>query len=562
MKKKWELYEANNEKVYELSKKYNIHPLVARVLVNREIEEEKIAKFLNPKRDDFYNPFLMPDMEKAVNRILRAMKNGEKTIVYGDYDVDGITSITVLKRFLKDRGFNIDYYIPNRLEEGYGLNNEAIKKIADEKYKLIITVDCGISAVEEIEYAKELGMDVVVTDHHEPGEDLPKAIAVVDAKRKDSKYPFNGLAGVGVTFKVIQAISQKLNLEDREYLKYLDIVCVGTISDIVPLIDENRVISSLGLKLVNQTKNVGLRSLLRGSNYTKVDETSISFGIAPRINACGRMGFENEAMRLFITENIVEADTITRKMNQYNTERQEIEKKIYKEVLEEAEKEKEKSCIILGKENWHHGIIGIVSSKVTEKLYKPSILVCFEGDEGKGSGRSVHGFDLYNAVSQCSSELENFGGHEMAVGLSVNKENFSKFKERVLKIADEANVEEMVPVVKVDAQLELKNITIPTVEQLKILEPYGANYSRPLFLVKNLKITSITTLSEGKHLKIVANDNEYVIHIIGFGKGELAEDYQIGDRVDIVGNLDINEFRNYRNVQLVLRDMRNAAPTI
>ncbi|MFR5190046.1 MAG: single-stranded-DNA-specific exonuclease RecJ, partial [Clostridia bacterium] len=302
MNKKWECYPIDEEKVEQIAQKYQIGKLLANILINRNIIEERdITTFLEPTRNDFYNPFFMPDMEKAVNRMIQAIDEKEKIMIYGDYDVDGITSITVLKKFLQEQGAIVSEYIPNRLEEGYGLNKPAIASIAKQEYTLMITVDCGISGIEEVAYANELGIQTIITDHHEPGATLPEALAVVDAKRKDSQYPFNQLAGVGVVFKLIQAISQKLQLPEKEYLKYLDIVCVGTISDIVPLIDENRVIAKLGLKLVERTKNIGLKTLLELSGYKRVDSNTISFGIAPRINACGRMGKEKEALHLFLT---------------------------------------------------------------------------------------------------------------------------------------------------------------------------------------------------------------------------------------------------------------------
>lgn len=384
MNKKWECYEADENKVENLARKYSLSKLLAKILVNRNIiEDEEVNIFLNPTRRDFYNPFLMPDMEKAVDRIIKAIKTHEKIMIFGDYDVDGITSITVLKKFLLDIDVHVSQYIPNRLHEGYGLNKEAIKHIVDEQYTLMITVDCGISGVEEVEYANSLGIETIVTDHHEPGDILPNAIAVVDAKRKDNEYPFNQLAGVGVVFKLIQAISQKLNLEEKEYLKYLDIVCVGTISDIVPLVNENRVITKLGLKLVEVTKNIGLKTLIELSGYKKIDSSTISFGIAPRINACGRMGHAEEALKLFLTENPQEAREIALKLNEYNAKRQEIEKKIFDEAVEQIEQNNNDEVIVLGKENWHHGVIGIVSSKITDLYFKPSILICFEEEKRK-----------------------------------------------------------------------------------------------------------------------------------------------------------------------------------
>ena len=369
MKKKWEFLKTDEDAVERIKKQYNMSELLATVLVNRNIvEDSDIKMFLEPTRNDFHDPYMMPDMEKAVDRILKAINNNEKVMIYGDYDVDGITSITVLKKFLQARGLKTGFYIPNRLNEGYGLNKNAIKKIADEGYSLIITVDCGISCIEEIKYAYELGMEVIVTDHHEPLDELPDALAIIDCKRKGSKYPFNSLAGVGVAFKLAQAISKKLELDEKEYLKYLDIVCVGTISDIVPLVDENRVIAKLGLKLVEVTKNLGLKSLLITSGYKEINSNTISFGIAPRINACGRMGFEEDALNLFLNEDKDNVLSITDRLNSYNKERQEIEKRIFDDVVSKIEKEKldEKNAIVVAGEGWHHGVIGIVASKITD----------------------------------------------------------------------------------------------------------------------------------------------------------------------------------------------------
>lgn len=387
MNKKWECLEADKEKVKWIAEEYQISSLLAKILVNKNItNKEEIDLFLRPTRHDFHNPFLMPDMAIAVDRVIKAIRQKEKIVIYGDYDVDGITSVTVLKRFLLERGAIVSEYIPNRLEEGYGLNKEAIRKIAEEGNRLMITVDCGISGIEEIEYANSLGMETIVTDHHEPAQILPNALAVVDSKRKDNQYPFNQLAGVGVSFKLIQAISQRLGLEEKEYLKYLDIVCVGTISDIVPLVDENRVIAKLGLKLVEVTKNIGLKTLLEVSGYKKIDSNTISFGIAPRINACGRMGNEKEALKLFLTEDKEEAKQIAQKLNEYNKERQEIEKNIFEQAVIQVEEQKEeKQVFVLAGENWHHGVIGIVASKITDLYFKPSILICLEEESGKGS---------------------------------------------------------------------------------------------------------------------------------------------------------------------------------
>ena len=560
MNKKWNCYEVDENKVKQISREYNISKLVAKILVNKGIIEEKdINIFLNPTRKDFYNPLLMPDMEKAVNRILKAIDNDEKIVIYGDYDVDGITSTTVLKKFLLERGANVSEYIPNRLDEGYGLNINAIKEIADNGNTLMITVDCGISGIEEVEYASSLGIETIVTDHHEPGELLPNAIAVVDAKRKDNNYPFNQLAGVGVAFKLIQAISQKLNLEEKDYLKYLDLVCVGTISDIVPLVDENRTIAKLGLKLVEVTKNIGLKTLLEVAGYNKIDSSCISFGIAPRINACGRMGHARLALKLFLTEDAQEAKQIALQLNEYNKERQEIEKRIFDEAIKQIENQKSDSeVIVLGKENWHHGVIGIVSSKITDLYFKPSILICFEENIGKGSGRSVPGFDLYDALSNCQDHITRFGGHSMAIGITIEKDQFENFKKDFEEYAHNSNISDIIPIINIDEEIALRDISVRDVSELKLLEPFGEANKTPLFLVKNLKIQSIRALSDGKHLKLSLKDDNYWLDVIGFNLGYLSEEYRIGDKVDIVGTLEINQYNGRENIQINMKDIRKS----
>lgn len=561
MNKKWECYNNNSEEVENIAKEFNVSKLLATILSNKKIsKKEDIEKFLNPTRNDFHDPFLMPDMKIAVDRIIKAIRAKEKIMIYGDYDVDGITSITVLKQFLDDRGIVADTYIPNRLDEGYGLNKKAIEEIAKQNYTLMITVDCGISGIDEVEYANSLGIETIITDHHEQAETIPNALAVVDAKRKDNKYPFNQLAGVGVVFKLIQAIGICLGLEEKEYLKYLDLVCVGTISDIVPLVDENRVIAKLGLKLVEVTRNIGLKTLLDTVGYKKIDSITISFGVAPRINACGRMGYQEEALKLFLTKNQEEAKEISNKLNEYNKERQDKEKRIFAEAIEKIEKgEKDKSCIILGNENWHHGVIGIVASKVTDMYFKPSILICFEEQgEGKGSGRSIPGFDLHEALTKCDKYIEKFGGHSMAIGITVKKENFEAFKKEFEEYAKNSNIDKIIPIIYIDEEITLKDINLKAVQELQLLEPFGEGNKMPLFLYKNLKIDSIRALSEGKHLKLTLKDDNMVIDAIGFNMGEYTNEFLIGDKIDIVGNLEINSFNGIEKVQINLKDIRRS----
>ena len=559
MNKKWQIYETNQEQIEDLKNKYGLNDLLATILSNRNItEEEQIRLFLNPTRSDFHDPFLITDMNIAVERIIKAIENKEKVTIYGDYDVDGITSITVLKSFLKEIGLETSVYIPNRLDEGYGLNKNAIDKIAKDGCNLMITVDCGISGLEEIEYANSLGIETIVTDHHEPGNELPNAVAVIDNKRKDSKYPFRELAGVGVVFKLTQALSKKLNLKEEAYLKYLDIVCVGTISDIVPLVDENRVIAKLGLMLVKQTKNIGLRSIINSSGYAKIDSNTISFGVAPRINACGRMGKAKEALDLLLSTDIQEVNELTQKLNDHNKERQETEKAIFENAVEKIEKEKlnENKAIIVGGENWHHGVIGIVSSKITDMYFKPSILLSFEEDGiGKGSGRSIPGFDLHEALTKCMDTIEKFGGHSMAVGITIRKEKLEEFKEEFEQIAIENKIDQIIPIINIDAKINLNDTDKEMVDSMKQLEPFGEANKMPIFAFKNLKIDSIRALSGGKHLKLTLKNNNNIINAIGFNIGYLAEEYLIGDKVDVAGVLEINTFGGVDNLQINIKDI-------
>ena len=561
MIKKWEFYNSDEKLVNEICEKYNLNKVIGKIIVNRHVvNDEDVRIFITPTRDDFHNPFLFKGMDIAVDRIIKAINNKEKILIYGDYDVDGITSTTVLKKYLMDRGISVDTYIPNRLHEGYGLNKKAIDTIKERNIDLIITVDCGISAIEEVDYAVRLGMDIIVTDHHEVGEKLPNALAVIDAKRKDNTYPFRALAGVGVVFKLIQALSIKLEIKPEEYLKYLDLVCVGTISDIVPLEGENRTIAKLGLMLIKVTRNLGLRELIKSSGYKEIDSNTISFGVAPRINACGRMGHEEEALKLFLAEDLESATKITKELNEYNTLRQSTEKAIYEEAVQQIEKNHldENNAIVLGGKGWHHGVIGIVSSKVTDKYYKPSILLSFEDNIAKGSGRSVPGFDLYEGLAKCEDLLEKYGGHSMAVGLTLKKENLENFKERFEQIAKEKNIKELVPIIYIDDELKLKDINMDLVKSISILEPFGEANKVPLFLIKNLKIDSIRALSEGRHLKLTLRDENFVINAIGFELGYLAEEYRIGDRIDVVGTLEINSFNGFSSIQINMKDIRKS----
>lgn len=559
MNKKWEYIAVDDDMVKNIAFNHNISEIIARVLLNRGIYDAKdIDRFLHPKLENLHDPFLLNDMEIAANKIITCIDKKEKITIYGDYDVDGITSIATLSKFLTELGIENDYYLPNRLDEGYGLNNNALDKIAKSGTKLLITVDCGISAYEEIEYAKKLGLEVIVTDHHECPEKIPQALAVIDPKREDSTYPFSSLAGVGVTFKLIHAISIKLSLDRKRYLKYLDIVCLGTVADIVPLIDENRIIVSFGLMLVRETRNIGLKALIELSGYSSIDSTAISFGIAPRINACGRMGEAEIALKLLLTASAVEAKAIANKLNLLNRERQEVEKSIINEAIEMIEKDKlyNKDIIIVGNKNWHHGVIGIVASKITELYYKPSVLISFEDGIGKGSGRSIEGFDLHGALMKCGEYLDKFGGHEMAIGLTLKEENYNLFKAKLEKITSETIDKEAVPSIKVDAVVDFRNINMDIFTSMKLLEPYGESNSSPLFVSKNLKVESVRLLSNDKHIKLTLKDGNVLLGAIGFNLGDKA--IRLGDKIDLVYALEINKYNNIESIQLNVKDIKKS----
>ncbi len=561
MVKKWEQYRIDEEEMKRIAIKNGISLLLARVLLNRGVDtDDKVKKFLHPELSDLYDPFLLKDMEVAVDTILKSIENKEKITIYGDYDVDGITSIAVLTKFLSSVGVETSYYLPNRLEEGYGLNNKAIDKLKASGTSLMITVDCGISAYEEIEYAKSLGLKVIVTDHHECPEKLPNTIAVVDAKRQDDTYPFSSLAGVGVTFKLVQALAMRMNLPKESYFKYLDIVCLGTVADIVPLVDENRVIVKYGLECVKKTENIGLKELLKLSGYTKIDSSAISFGVAPRINACGRMGEAELALKLLLTNDEIEAQTIANKLQEMNKERQDVEKRIMEEAIQIIEKDKlyEDSAIVVGSENWHHGVIGIVASKITEMYYKPSILVCFDGDDGKGSGRSIDGFDLHNALGKCTDYLQKYGGHEMAIGLTLQKSDFADFRKKLNEIAKAEIAEDAMPVVKVDSEITAREISIKTIKSLELLEPYGEANSAPIFVYRNIKVDSIRTLSNDKHLKLNVKDGNAIFDAIAFNMGSKKDEIRMGDKVDILHYLEVNRYNGLEKIQLNVKDLKKS----
>ncbi len=561
LKKKWILKEFDKARVVEISKNFNISPLTAIILYNRGIREDgQIKDFLARDLSGMHDPFLMKDMDKAVERILLAKKNNEKITIYGDYDVDGITSIAILYKYLKNMGLEVGFYVPDRMVEGYGVNRDALDKIKADGTAVIITVDTGITAIEEADYAKSIGIDFIITDHHECKESIPDVYAAIDPKRKDCEYPFKSLAGVGVVFKLIQALDSSEPIENLMD-EYADLMCLGTVADISPLIDENRVIVTEGLKRFKTTKNIGLKALIDVSTNGKAITTStIGYTIAPRINASGRLGCASTSVELFLTEDEEEAAKLADSLCHENTLRQQTEQKMFKEALEYIEQHpeiKDDDILVIPHENWHHGIVGIVSSKITEKYYKPSILFAVDGDSAKGSGRSIAGFNLFGALKNCSGLLEKFGGHELAAGLTIKAENIEAFRKKINEYA-KGRIEDMtlVPTISLDAQIKVPYITIDTVHDINKLQPFGVNNPTPSFSVRNIKIHRISVMSEGKHLRMTLYKDGKYLDTVGFGMGDYYSMFREGDYIDVAFALDINDYKGFQNVQLILKDMR------
>ncbi len=562
MGKVWNVKKQDVLKIEEYSKKFKISMPLAQMLVAKEIEMSKVDEFLNPDLDKLHDPRCLPDMQLLVDRVLKAKENNENIVIYGDYDVDGITSITVLYSFLKDIGITPSYYLPDRLEEGYGLNNNALKYIKEQGADLVITVDCGISAHSEAEYATSIGLDLIITDHHECTDVLPKAIAVVNPKRHDSSYSCEFLAGVGVTFKVITALSMALNLDSSSYLKYIDIVSVGTIADIVPLLGENRVITYNGLNALKKTTNKGLKALIKVAGIEKITSDSVSFGLAPRINACGRMNDATLAVKLLLAESDIEAYELAKVLDAQNKERQEVEKSIYQDALEQitANGLEKKKTIVLAKAGWHQGVIGIVASKLTEMYLKPVVLLAINKDSAHGSARIPQGgVSLYTAISKCSESLTSFGGHELAAGLSLETSNIQAFADKFEQVIIEMKPEDFVKVIDIDIELDTKKIDFNLIRDIARLAPFGQNNKMPVFLCKGLKVASVSTLKENKHLKVTLQDtNGTVLEGLYFGGGTRRNELVVGDKIDIACTLSINAYLGNIKIQYMLLDFKKS----
>lgn len=559
--KKWIIKEQPEDDVNALMKLANLSCIAAKVLYSRGIKDKnEIQNFLRSDIKNLNNPFLLSGIDKAVNRINKAIESGEKITVYGDYDVDGITSVSLLCLYFKTRGAECAYYIPERSEEGYGINVQALEKIKNDGTTLLITVDCGITAVSEMEYAKNIGLDVIITDHHECKETMPVCEAIVNPKLPCSKYPFKELAGVGVAFKLICALSGEENTENL-FNTYSDIVAVGTIADVMPLLNENRSIVSHGLKKLSTDTLCGLKELLFQTGIDgrkKLTSSAVSFILAPRINAAGRIGRASLAVELFLTEDPVRASAIAQELCLDNKLRHDTENEIMEKAQEliNGNDEKDK-VIVLCDENWHHGIIGIVASRLSDKYHCPIILISTDGQTGKGSGRSVKGFNLFEALENCSELLLKYGGHELAAGLTINCENIKDFIKKINAYANSNLSEEaLIPSIEADCEIDIDKLSIKDVKTLDRLEPFGMGNPVPVFFIKGVKLSDVSGISMNKHTKLTLKKDSAQIAALYFGKKFKEFDYIAGDSIDIMCNLDINNFRDNETVQLIVRDVR------
>ena len=531
-------------------------PLAAMVLASRGIGDDRQARAYLDCNAPLLDPFLMTDMDKAAGRVGLAMSRGEKIAVFGDYDVDGITATCLLTDFLRRHGADVVSYIPGRLEEGYGLNPIAIHQLYAEGVKLIVTVDCGITAVSEAELCKQLGIDLVITDHHECKQTLPAAVAVVDPHRCDGGYPHKNLSGVGVAFKLASALcgSQETVLEE-----YADMVCLGTVADVMPLQGENRVFVARGLESLAHTKRPGIAALMAecGCAPETVSASSIGFMLAPRINAAGRMGQIDLAVELFLTDDPDKAAEAARGLCELNRQRQAVESEIYRQAVSMLPMGKPPEAIVLADESWHQGVVGIVASRIAEEYACPTFLICLDGEHGKASSRSHGGFNLFASLSALSPLLESYGGHELAAGFTISRANIPEFRRQICALAAQYYTDD-VPrtVLDVDCAVSPELLTLHNVDALQMLEPCGNGCPKPVLMMKNLTIDRISMVGGGRHMRLRLCSGHTYLNAIYFSANPQTVSIQPGDLVDVAFTPQVNEFRGTRTVQMNVIDIR------
>ena len=559
--------EEENRISKELADKLAISPVICQLLVKRGITtEEEANKFFKPSLNDLHDPFLMPDMDKAVKRLNKALGEREKILVYGDYDVDGTTAVSLVYKFLRPYTSLLDYYIPDRYDEGYGISYKGIDYAADTDVKLIISLDCGIKAIEKIEYAKKKGIDLIICDHHMPDDTLPDAVAVLDAKRVDSIYPYEHLSGCGVGFKFMQAFAKSNNFPFADLEKLLDLCAVSIASDIVPITGENRIMAYYGLKQINSNPSLGLKGIIDVCGLTgkEITMSDIVFKIGPRINASGRMMNGKEAVDLLLAKDSESAREKSENINQYNDERRELDKKITDEanaIIDDFQDMADRKAIVVFNPAWHKGVIGIVASRLTEKYYRPAVVLTKSSELITGSARSVAGFDIYKAIKSCRDLLENFGGHTYAAGLSLKEENLEAFTNRFLQLAaDEIVPEQMVPQLDVDAILDFKDINAKFMHDLKKMSPFGPDNQKPVFCSRRVKDYGTSKLvgKDLEHIKlelIDANSNS-PIHGIAFGMHKHSKHIKGMKPFNICYTVEENTYNGNTSLQLMIKDIK------
>ena len=565
MEKRWNLITADAATVRTLQEALKIHPILCELLVQRGITDFEAAKqFFRPSLDHLHDPWLMKDMRKAVDRIEQAIKENQKILVFGDYDVDGTTSVATLYQFLKQLSPNIDYYIPHRYKEGYGISKIGIDFAKQNNFDLIISVDCGIKSTDLISYAKELGMDFIICDHHLPDEILPPAIAILNAKQVDCNYPYKELCGCGVVFKLITALAQTYNLPAESYLQYLDLVATAIAADIVPITDENRTLAFFGVQKVNEHPSPGLKALMELAKQTgPMRITNLVFAVAPRINAAGRMDDAKKAVHLFIEQDYDKALAFGSVLQQDNLDRREADTTITEEALALIEADpfhQTKKSSVVFQAHWHKGVVGIVASRLIEKHYKPTIVLTQSGDVIAGSARSVNGFNLYEALHACRAHLIGYGGHFAAAGMTMEVGALEGFKIAFEQaVASRITEDQLTPEIIINAELSIDDIGMQFYNIISQMEPFGPENMRPLFIAKNVYDTGYTKLVKEQHISFNVTQGKSNVRGIGYNMPEQLKIVKSGKPFDIVFQLQLNEWQGTQTVQIQVLDLKASA---
>ena len=572
MIKKWNYQTPTEEELHKrdlLAAELGLNPVVCLLLVQRGLSTvEAVKKFFKPSLEDLHDPFLMPDMEKAVKRLNKALGNKEKILIYGDYDVDGTTAVALVYKYLRPYSSTLDYYIPDRYDEGYGISYKGIDYAKANGITLVISLDCGIKAVDKIDYAKRVGIDFIICDHHMPDDVLPNAVAVLDAKRADSQYPYEHLSGCGVGFKFMQAFARSNNFPVANLERLLELTAVSIASDIVPITGENRILAYYGLKQLNTNPSLGLKGIIDicGLTGKEITISDIVFKIGPRLNASGRMMNGKEAVELLLAKDAETAREKSANINQYNEERRELDKKITDEanaLSHQSINMADRKAIVVYNPAWHKGVIGIVASRLTEKYYRPAVVLTKSSELITGSARSVTGFDIYKAIEGCRDLLENFGGHTYAAGLSLKEENLSAFTERLQKLAAEEIIpEQMIPQIDIDAVLDLHNITPQFMNELKRMSPFGPENQKPVFCSLGVKDYGTSKLvgKDQDHIKLELIDDRSntPIHGIAFGMHQHISHIKAMRPFDICYTIEENTYNGNTSLQLMIKDIKES----